>query len=350
MIDMLNLCWLHGKPLSGGVLKAHAEDFIVTEDLGYSADGEGEHVLVRVRKNGCNTRFVADSLAKHLNIPAREVSFAGLKDRHAVTEQTFCLRVPGKEMPEFNHFSLAGCEILSCDRHRRKIRTGALAGNYFRLILRQITDQNATEQRLNAVKLTGVPNYFGAQRFGRDGHNLSMAKRWAGGEIQIRDRSKRSFTLSAARSAMFNQVTHHRLLQTGSLTQVMNGDILQLTHRGSWFVAEPDQLSELQLRVNNNELRITAPLPGSGAVQTKDQALQFEQHSLIDSEELITLLERERVENARRAMLVIPRDMNWNWWDPSTLELDFWLPAGSFATSVVREIILTDHPHDEITE
>ncbi len=124
------LQWLLGKPCSTGVIKQSAEDFRVIEDLGYTADQHGEHLLIRLRKTGCNTRFVADALAKFLKIPAREVSYAGMKDRHAVTEQTFCARLPGKEMPSFATFSLEGVEILQVARHQRKVRIGGLAGNF----------------------------------------------------------------------------------------------------------------------------------------------------------------------------------------------------------------------------
>ncbi len=98
-MDMANLTWLHGKPAATGVLKANPEDFVVVEDLGFTPDGEGEHLLVNIRKNGCNTQFVADYLAKFAGIHARSVSYAGLKDRHAVTEQWFCLHLPGKNLP-----------------------------------------------------------------------------------------------------------------------------------------------------------------------------------------------------------------------------------------------------------
>lgn len=100
MTEFENLTYLHGKPQGAGLLKANPEDFVVVEDLGFEPDGEGEHILVRILKNGCNTRFVADALAKFLKIHAREVSFAGQKDKHAVTEQWLCARVPGKEMPD----------------------------------------------------------------------------------------------------------------------------------------------------------------------------------------------------------------------------------------------------------
>lgn len=344
-----DLSWLHGKPGATGVLKANPEDFVVIEDLGYRPDGEGEQLLVRIRKNGCNTRFVAEALAKFAGIPPRDVSFAGMKDRHAVTEQWFCLRIPGKETPDLSAFQLEGCEVLESARHRRKLRTGALQGNAFTLVLRQISDRDQVEQRLGLVAAQGVPNYFGEQRFGHNGNNLLMARRWAANEIRVKERNKRSFLLSAARSAMFNQVASDRLAQ-GTLSTVMTGDALQLTGRGSWFVAEESELATLQARVENDELRVTGPLPGSGASGTLHGALAFEQQSLAAETELITLLERERVEAARRALLVKPRDLRWNWWDDVTVELNFWLPAGSFATALAREIIEQEGEDANIAE
>lgn len=345
-----NLTWLHGEPPSTGIIKAAPEDFVVIEDLGYAPDGEGEQLLVRIRKSGCNTRFVAEALAKFLRIPQRDLSFAGMKDRHAVTEQTLCFRLPGKEMPDLSAFSLEGCEILEAVRHKRKLRTGALAGNAFRLVIRHITQRQEMERRLEKIRDAGVPNYFGEQRFGRAGHNLIMAQQWACGEIQVRDRNKRSLILSAARSVLFNLVTSDRLRRQGNLTDVMAGDALQLTGRGSWFVAQPDELPVLQQRVLNNELRVTAPLAGRGEEGAQLAALAFEQQSMAAAAELITLLERERVEAARRAMLVIPRDMRWNWQDDATLEIAFWLPAGSFATSVVRELLQQEGNDADIAE
>ncbi|MCX8956821.1 tRNA pseudouridine(13) synthase TruD [Erwinia psidii] len=338
-MDFTDLRWLHGQPVATGVVKANPEDFIVIEDLGYRPDGEGEQVLVRMRKIGCNTRFVAEALAKFAGVHPRDVSFAGMKDRHAVTEQWFCLRIPGKETPDFSTFQLDGCEVLESARHRRKLRTGALQGNAFRLVLRQISHRNEVEKRLQQIVAAGVPNYFGMQRFGHNGNNLLMATRWAANDIAVRERNKRSFLLSAARSALFNQIVSERLMQQNSLCTLMAGDALQLTGRGSWFVAQQDDMAALQTRINDNELRITAPLPGKGAWGSEDAALAFEQHCLSDDLLLRGLLEREGVEAARRAMLLIPRDLRWCWQDDANVELAFWLPAGSFATSVLREVL-----------
>ncbi|AHG21280.1 tRNA pseudouridine synthase D [Chania multitudinisentens RB-25] len=348
-MDMANLTWLHGKPQARGVLKANPEDFVVVEDLGFTPDGEGEHLLVNIRKNGCNTQFVADSLAKFAGIHARSVSYAGLKDRHAVTEQWFCLHLPGKESPDLTQFSLEGCEVLQAARHLRKLRIGTLKGNDFTLVLRQISNRQEVEQRLLAIAAGGVPNYFGSQRFGHGGNNLVMASRWANDQIRVKERSKRSFYLSASRSALFNFITSQRLANQQQYT-VLEGDALQLAGRGSWFVAKPEELVSLQQRLDAQELLITAPLPGDGDPGTAGEALKFEQQCLAEQPELLTLLKRERVESARRALLLQPQKLLWNWWDDVTVELRFWLPAGSFATSVVREVIQQDNSDADITE
>ena len=331
------------------MIKASPEDFLVTEDLGFGPDGDGEHLLLRILKKGCNTRFVADALAKFLKVHAREVSFAGQKDKHAVTEQWFCVRLPGKEMPDMSAFSLEGCDVLEYARHRRKLRLGALRGNNFTLVLREVSNRAELEQRLNALLKDGVPNYFGSQRFGIGGNNLNQALRWAQNNSPLRDRNKRSFYLSAARSALFNQIVSLRLKKP-DFNQVVDGDALQLAGRGSWFVATKEELSVLQQRVDNGELLITAPLPGDGAWGTLNAALELEQRCVEQETDLQALLVRERVEAARRAMLVKPAELRWNWWDDVTVEVSFWLPAGSFATSVVRELMNTPGDYANIAE
>ncbi|ELY4859252.1 tRNA pseudouridine(13) synthase TruD [Cronobacter sakazakii] len=349
MSDFNTLRWLHGQPQGQGRLKVSPSDFQVVEDLGFAPDGDGEHLLVRIRKTGCNTRAVADALAKFLGIAAREVSFAGQKDKYAVTEQWLCARLPGKEMPAMRAFTLEGCEVLEFARHRRKLRLGALKGNRFSLVLRDITHRDEIEQRLSLISEKGVPNYFGPQRFGRGGSNIYQAKRWAQTGQPPRERNKRGFALSAARSLMFNTLVSERLQRFG-VNQVMDGDALQLAGRGSWFVATPEELTDLQARVDSGELLITAALPGSGDWGTQRAALAFEQTTLADETELLTLLTREKVEAARRAMLLFPRELRWQWQDDATLEVSFWLPAGSFATSVIRELFNTADDVSDISE
>ncbi|AMG68567.1 TPA: tRNA pseudouridine(13) synthase TruD [Providencia stuartii] len=340
-MKLMNVQYLHGKPLSTGKLKSQPEDFIVKEDLGFELDGEGEHVMVRVEKTGCNTLFVAEQLAKFAKISARSVSYAGLKDRNAVTEQWFCLQMPGKETPDFSLWQLDGCRVIATTRQKRKLRIGTLKGNQFELTIRDISVPEDVEARLQKVAEQGIPNYFGEQRFGRDGQNLTQALRWANQEITVRERNKRSFYLSAARSAMFNHVASERI-ENQTINQVLLGDALQLTGRGSWFVATAEELPTLQARVASGELSITAPLPGDGELGTQEDALVFETNSLESYYSLMTLMKNERVSSTRRAMIVKPQNFQWQWIDQTTLKLNFFLNSGSFATSVVREIINQD--------
>ncbi|MTC27423.1 tRNA pseudouridine(13) synthase TruD [Providencia alcalifaciens] len=341
-MKVMNVQYLHGKPLSSGTLKSFPEDFVVKEDLGFELDGEGEHVMVRVEKTGCNTLFVAEQLAKFAKISARAVSYAGLKDRHAVTEQWFCLQMPGKDTPDFSAWQLEGCRVLAVTRQKRKLRIGSLKGNQFEITLRDITNADDVEQRLQKVAKLGVPNYFGEQRFGRDGQNLVQARRWANQEITVRERNKRSFYLSAARSAMFNDIASARIANN-TAQYAMLGDALQLTGRGSWFVATAEELDSLQARLQSSELSVTAPLPGDGDLGTQEDALAFEIHCLEqDYQPFMALMKNERVSPARRAVLVKPQNLQWQWLDSSTVKLDFFLNSGSFATSVVREIINQD--------
>ncbi|WP_036975300.1 tRNA pseudouridine(13) synthase TruD [Providencia alcalifaciens] len=341
-MKVMNVQYLHGKPLSSGTLKSIPEDFVVKEDLGFELDEEGEHVMVRVEKTGCNTLFVAEQLAKFAKISARAVSYAGLKDRHAVTEQWFCLQMPGKDTPDFSAWQLEGCRVLAVTRQKRKLRIGSLKGNQFEITLRDITNADDVEQRLQKVAKLGVPNYFGEQRFGRDGQNLVQARRWANQEITVRERNKRSFYLSAARSAMFNDIASARIANN-TAQYAMLGDALQLTGRGSWFVATAEELDSLQARLQSSELSVTAPLPGDGDLGTQEDALAFEIHCLEqDYQPFMALMKNERVSPARRAVLVKPQNLQWQWLDSSTVKLDFFLNSGSFATSVVREIIKQD--------
>lgn len=349
MIAFNDLHWLHGQPQGWGKLKTYPTDFVVVEDLGFKPDGFGEHLLVRIQKEGCNTRFVADALARFLKIPPREVSFAGQKDKHAVTEQWLCARLPGKEMPDLSAFHLEGCHVLEYARHQRKLRPGTLRGNQFTLILREISDRNDVEQRLQLISKQGVPNYFAAQRFGIGGSNLLAAQRWAERATPVRDRNKRSFWLSAARSGLFNQQVSIRLKKT-DFNQVVDGDALQLAGRGSWFVATGEECAQLQARVDSHELMITAALPGSGEWGSQRAALIAEQAAIAEETQLQALLVREKVAAARRAMLLYPQQMSWHWLDDATIGLHFWLPAGSFATSVVRELINTTSDYANIAE
>ena len=168
MVKNLPYFTLKTPPKTTALLKQAFADFIVKEDLGYEMSGEGEFVAVKIRKTDCNTLFVGEKLAKFAGISDRNMGYAGLKDRHGIIEQWFCLQMPGKETPDFSQFQLEGVEILDVTRHNRKIRTGSLQGNAFEILLRGAKESDELNERLNFVAKYGFPNYFTEQRFGHE--------------------------------------------------------------------------------------------------------------------------------------------------------------------------------------
>ncbi len=331
----MKLNYLLGTPQQAGRLKAEFADFIVREELGYPLAGEGEFVAVKVRKTNANTLFVGEQLAKFVGISAKNMSYAGLKDRHAVTEQWFCLHLAGKETPDFSTFECEGVEILEVTRHNRKIRTGALEGNHFELLLRDVVETNELKQRLNQLQAVGFPNYFTEQRFGRDGHNLTEVQRWASGEISVKDRKKRSFYLSAARSEVFNLVISQRIADQQMQT-VLLGDYLQLAGSNSFFEVKAEDLMQSQQRLDENDVLLTAPLIGENSLEQNGN--EREKAIVAQHENLISLMKKERMNTARRAMLCKPQDLRWQF-ESEGLRLKFFLNSGSYATGLVRELI-----------
>ena len=336
---LAELNYFYGKPTVHGLYKQQYEDFIVIEELGFDLTGEGEHILVYLEKKDCNTIYVAEQLAKYVGISVKNVSYAGLKDRQAVTQQWFSLHMPGKETPDFSQFDLAGCRILQINRHNKKLKIGALKGNRFKIILRNLSDKQAIEPKLNLIKQYGVPNYFGEQRFGREQNNIIQAIKWASGEISVKDRKKRSFYLSAARSAIFNQIVSQRIEQNIQQT-VLDGDILQLSKSNSWFVSNSDELPLLQQRLQNGEINITAPMVGDSSLGTASVALEFETSCLKRWSCFEELFKKERMATIRRSILLRPEQFEWQWISENDIEISFYLPSGCYATSVLRELII----------
>ena len=332
---MMDLAYLQKTPpKQTALLKAEYADFVVKEQLGYDMSGDGEFVAVKVRKTDCNTLFVGEQLAKFAGISARNMSYAGLKDRKAVTEQWFSLQMPGQPTPDFSQFSLEGVEILDVTRHQRKIRIGSLQGNHFEILLRNAEETDELKERLDFLAKNGFPNYFTEQRFGRDGNNLTQALRWANGEINVKDRNKRSFYLSAARSEIFNLIVSKRM-ELDLAQQILVGDVLQLNGSHSWFVVnESEDLAQLQQRLAQQDVLLTAPLIG----EEEKSAVDFEHEIFAQHQALFALMRQERMKAARRPILMQPQQFQWQF-EPNGLRLQFDLPAGSYATALIRELV-----------
>ena len=322
-----------------GRIRARPEDFVVEELLGFAPAGEGEHLLLRVRQAGCNTAWVAGRLARWGGRPRGDVGYAGLKDRHAVTTQWFSVRFPGGRHPDPATLRIEGVELLECALHDRKLRRGALQGNRFRLRVTALdADAAVLESRLAAIVRRGVPNAFGPQRFGHHLGNLHMAEAWFSGGPPPR-RSERGFALSAARSLIFNAVLAERI-RANTWDSAAPGEPVQLDGRGSWFIAQPGD-DELPRRLAALEVHPTGPLWGRGELPGAGPAAELE-HAVAARHALYARgLEAAGLEQGRRALRLRVRNLDWSLADDA-LELSFDLPAGAYATAVLRELLDVD--------
>ena len=348
---MIPAAWRHaaltpptawGEPLGTGVLRASPEDFEVEEMLGFSAAGEGPHALLRVRKRGANTEWVARELARAAGCKPFEVGFAGLKDRNAVTTQHFTVPRGKRTAEEFSGLSGEGFEVLAAAPHQRKLPRGALEGNRFVITVRGLAcDPHALRERMAAIGAGGTPNYFGAQRFGRDAGNLAQvvatAELLARGERpRSRDRSAQGFMLSAARSVVFNALLAERIEQR-TWNTLRAGDVANLDGRGSVF-AVPAVDAELERRCAALDVHPTAPLWGEGASLASGEVLLLEERIAAGFPEALAVIAQERMKSERRALRIRVRDLEHEY-QGDVLRLKFALSAGSFATTVLREII-----------
>ncbi|MGE0113476.1 MAG: tRNA pseudouridine(13) synthase TruD [Steroidobacteraceae bacterium] len=329
----------HGAPVITARFKVQPEDFMVREWLGFEPDGEGDHMLLTVRKRGANTMWVARQLARFANADGRDVGFAGLKDRQAVTEQAYT--VPSRNLPPeaWLGFTGEGFEVIAATRQRRKLRRGAHKGNDFQIVLSDVQgDEAALLQRLQQIKELGAPNYFGAQRFGHDGQNLRMADDWLVQGREIRDRVQRGFALSAARSLIFNAVVQARIEQ-GNWNQLLPGDLANLNGSNSVFAV--DTVDEaLRQRCLEFDVHPTGPLWGAGELRVHGVAAELETQIGAQYAALAAGLALAGLEQERRALRVWVRDFTWTLQD-SRLVLCFRLNRGAFATAVLAELLGT---------
>jgi len=326
----------YGTPPLTAVLRSIPEDFRVEEILGYEPDGEGEHAFLWVEKREANTDWVARELARFAGVSTMNVGYAGLKDRHAVTRQAFTVQLPGKADPDWSAFPHADVKVLSSTRHKRKLKRGALRGNRFVLVLRDVQgDRSRAEEVLQAIATRGVPNYFGEQRFGREGGNVAQARAmFAGRRV---DRDKRSILLSAARSHIFNHVLAARV-ERDAWDKPLEGEIWSLAGSRSWFGPEPFD-DVLAARLAQGDIHPSGPLWGQGDLHAVGAAGELEREVSAAFSDLADGLVAARMDQERRPLRLLPKDLRWQWLEDNTLELSFELPAGAYATVVVRELI-----------
>ena len=298
-----------------GVIRTCDEDFFVEEMMDVSLTGEGEHVWLFVEKRGENTDFIARRIAKHAGVREMDVGLSGLKDRHAITRQWFSVYLGSQPEPEWSQLNDDNLQILSHQRHSHKLRRGQHYANRFVLRICQLKgDIKALEMSLEDISRRGFPNYFGEQRFGRNGANVNKAVAMFARQIKA-TKSKRGFYLSAARSFLFNKVLAERINQNSWLEPPVDGPL---------YGELPRDLVE-QTFENNDPC-------GHVGCSRLEKAI-FEQYP-----DLTKGLYANRLKMEVRALSVTPQDMCWKVLE-DVLEIEFLLPTGSFATSLLNEVV-----------
>ncbi|WXL27213.1 tRNA pseudouridine(13) synthase TruD [Ectopseudomonas mendocina] len=324
-------------PCGTAVLKAVAEDFQVDEVLDIPLAGEGEHLWLWVEKRELNTEDAAKRIAKAAGVPLRLISYAGLKDRQALTRQWFSLHLPGKSDPDLSAAENGCLRILKQQRHTRKLQRGAHSANGFTLRLTQlVADREALEQRLRQIAVQGVPNYFGLQRFGFEGGNIAHARHFADEKKLPEKRNVRSRLLSAVRSYLFNKILAERV-QEGTWNRALPGDLLAFTDSRSFFLADEPQCSDP--RLEQLDLHPTGPLWGAGISGAGGIEQALEQVLAQQEPNLVAWLADAGMTHERRILRLPISGLSWHYPESDILQLEFVLPAGCFATVVVRELV-----------
>lgn len=333
---MSELSYLYQKPMVTAVFKQHVDDFFVDEILPFEPFGEGEHFLLQIKKTNANTHYVVKQLAQFFNVPNKVVSYAGLKDRFGVTQQWFSIQLPGVKSVDLSNFHDPDIEIIGCYKHNKKLKTGALAGNRFVITLREVSNPAELTARWQQIVTSGVPNYFGEQRFGYDDHNIEQALAMFNGK-KIKDRNKRSIYLSAARSWIFNHIVSERI-NNQQFSELLDGDVCMLAGTQSIFNVDQVEPSLIQ-RLAEADIDITAPMWGRGELKTTATVADFEQAQAHQHQALCTGLEQAGLKQERRRIRLMPSIGKLDWLDEQTAQLSFALPAGCYATCVLRELV-----------
>ena len=350
-----------GAALARGILRTEPEDFVVEEDLGFTASGAGQHVLLKVRKRNANTQWVSRELAKLCGCHPRDVGYAGLKDRRAIAVQWFTVPKSPLSLEAWLEVRHPEFDVLEANAHSRKLPRGALAGNRFIIRVRDIDVADADlNARTSEIGQRGVPNYFGPQRFGHGGANLA---RISDGLRALHPR-ERGFVLSAARSLVFNAVLAARV-RDGAWDRLEAGDIANLDGRGSIFPVDAID-STLTERVAQLDIHPTGPLWGRGAPATNQRVSELETYIAGEFPQACVLTAEAGMDQERRALRLAVRELTWhrepdaketnasaidaNAVGSSAIVFRFRLTRGSFATTVLRELIDSDALGDEDQE
>lgn len=334
------------------VFNSSPRDFTVEEIPLYEFTGEGEHLVLKVRKKEMTTWEMLDAISNHVGIRRRDMGYAGLKDKHAMTIQYISL--PAKFEEKLEAFTHEKIKILESVRHNNKIRVGHLKGNRFSIRLKKVlgVQKDKLDSVLKWIKANGVPNYFGNQRFGTDGNNWIDGKKLIEGKLKIRDRKTKEFLMGAYQSYLFNGWLSKRMelnlllekfseadteqlldLPEGSLKwtkaqpsffKLVEGDVMMHYPYGRLFNVE--NLEEEAKRFESKDIAPAGLLPGRRTKRSEGVAGRIE----------APFAEEMNLNGARRYAWIQVTEIKKNYVEEKAhYELEFALPKGSYATNVL---------------
>jgi tRNA pseudouridine13 synthase len=336
-------------PGIGGTIKSIPEDFEVEEIPAYEPSGTGDFLFLWIEKRGMGAEYFTRQVAQRLGIGVGQVGTAGLKDRHAVTRQW--VSVPADAETNLGQLEGDGVRVLKVGRHGNKLRPGHLHGNRFRIVIREVSKDidvpSVVASIVQRIQAHGLPNFYGAQRFGHDGEtlhlglallkNLPLPISPDGRQPNVRNPFLRKLALSAVQSALFNEYLSGRMTN-GLLRQVLLGDVMAKWPFGGMFVA--DDVAAEQARFDRRETVSAGPIFGRKTFPTRHEAAEREAAILAGEG-----LSRESfarfgklLMGSRRHNVVYVDDLQADL-QLESVQLTFTLPAGSYATVLLSEVM-----------
>jgi tRNA pseudouridine13 synthase len=325
-------------PKVAGTIRKQPEDFQVEEVPAYLPAGEGSHLFLLVEKRLRTTDEVIRALAKQLGIPAGQIGCAGLKDRVALTRQW--LSIPAAAQSRLDSFRQDGVTILETGLHTNKLKTGHLKGNRFRVRITDLEPKDGEEiaWRCTILREKGVPNYFGPQRFGRDGRNEIVGRDLLAGELVRHDKRKLRLLLSAVQSGLFNDLLARRV-SSGMFHQALPGDLMIKAATGGRFLCEDPGVD--QPRMDAGEIHPSGPIFGPKMQAAEGEPGEMEREVLSASglsDESFTRFPK-LTRGTRRSLRLMPGELKIELAE-DLVQLSFTLTSGGYATSVIRELIV----------
>jgi tRNA pseudouridine13 synthase len=339
-------------------IRSSPSDFVVEEIPAYEPSGQGEHLFVLIRKTGRTTLECVRALAARLAIDPRDIGYAGMKDKHAVTTQTLSLPLsPTTPIETVLEAGGDGLEVLEARRHPHKLRTGHLIANRFRVVLRKLQPGAMTQvcQQLSAAQRDGFPNAFGPQRFGRNGGNPDKALAWLRGQCPPPAPPRlRRLLFSSVQSMLFDELLRRRV-NDGTWNTVCEGDLAKKHDTGGIFVCREPQADAL--RAARGELSATGPIFGARMRWPEGRVADLERGVLRELLGDSALLDRHAKygEGSRRPLRLMPSEVQVSALDGSddALVAQFVLPKGAYATTFLGlacELSDESRPHFDISK